>query len=172
MSIVCPRFAFADDLKFTELAGSALQSFIQSDLDCVAIWSGAFHMLLSLEKCAILYCGSNNSHLDYYCNGQLLSSISQFKDLSVLRSNDVIYAAHPGKVVMKANKVAGAILRAFRTCDPSILCQAFKSYVLPVLIYASPCWNPGLQRDSKAFERVQRSFTKQLIGMHNNSYSD
>ena len=129
-------------------------------------------MPLSLEKCAVLYCGSNNPHLDYYCNEQLLSSISQFRDLGVLRSSDVIYAAHPGTVVTKANKVASAILRAFRTRDPSILWHAFKSYVLPVLIYASPCWNPGLQRDSKALEWVQRSFTKRLFGMYNISYSD
>ena len=72
----------------------------------------------------------------------------------------------------KANKGAGAILRAFRTRDPSILWQAFKSYVLPVLIYASPCWNLGLQRNSKALERVQSSFTKRLFGMYNISYSD
>ena len=72
----------------------------------------------------------------------------------------------------KANKVAGSILRAFRTRDPSILWQAFKSYVLPVLIYASPCWNPGLQRDFKALERIQRSSTKRLFGMYNISYSD
>ena len=172
MSIVCPSFAFADDLKFTELAVSALLSSIQSALDQVAVWSVAFHMLLSLKMCAVLYCGSNNPHRDYYCDGQLFSSISQFRDLGVLRSSDEIYAAHPGTVVTKANKVAGAILRAFRTCDPSILWQAFKSCVLPVLIYASPCWNPGLQRDSKALELVQRSFTKRLFDMHNISYSD
>ena len=129
-------------------------------------------MPLSLEKSAVLYCGSNNPHWDYYCNGQLLSSISQFKDLGVLRSSDVIYVAQPETVVRKTNKVAGAILRAFRTRNLSILWQAFKSYVLPVLIYASPCWHPGLQRDSKALERVQRSFTKRLFGMYNISYYD
>ena len=129
-------------------------------------------MPLSLEKCAVLYCSSKNPHRDYYCNGQLLLSISQFKDLGVLRSSDVIYAAYPGAVVTKSKKMAGAILRAFRTRDPSILWQAFKSYVLPVLIYASPCWNPGLQRDSKALEQVQRSFTKRLLSMYNINYSD
>ena len=98
MNIVCPSFAFADDLKFTELAVSALQSSIQSDFNRVAVWSVAFYMPLSLEKCAVLYCGSNNPHQDYYCNGQLLSSISQFKDLGVLRSSEIIYAAHPGTV--------------------------------------------------------------------------
>ena len=172
MSIVCPIFAFADDLKLSQLAISALQSSIQSDLDRVAVWSVAFHMLFSLEKCAVLYCSSNNPYWDYYCNEQLLSSISQFKNLSVLRSNDVIYVALPGTVVTKANKVAGAILRAFCTHHPSILWQAFKSYVLPVLTYASPCCNPGLQRDSKALERVQRSFSKRMFGMYNISYSD
>ena len=154
MSIVCPSFVFAADLKATELAISALQSSIQSDLDQVAVWSVAFHIPLSLEKCAVLYCGSNNLHRDYYCNGQQFSSISQFKDLGVLRSSYVIYAAHPGTVVTKANKVAGAILRASRTRDPSILWQAFKSCVLPVLIYASPCWNlvcRGTLRRSSGF---------------------
>ena len=96
MSIVCTSFAFAGNLKFTELAVFALQSSIQSHLDRVAVWSVAFHISLSLEKCAVLYCGSNKPHRDYYCNGQLLSSISQFKDLGVLRSSDAIYDAHPG----------------------------------------------------------------------------
>ena len=40
----------------------------------------------------------------------------------------------------------------------------------PILEYASPVWNPHLQRDIDLIERVQRSFTKKIPGKFNLTY--
>ena len=48
----------------------------------------------------------------------------------------------------------------------------FRSYVTPVINYASSCWNPRFRKDINAIERVQRGFTKRLAGMRNLSYQE
>ena len=47
---------------------------------------------------------------------------------------------------------------------------AFKNYVLPILMYASPIWNPSCVRNKTMLEDVQRRFTKRLTGYRNKSY--
>ena len=101
-----------------------------------------------------------------------MSASEQLKDLGIVRSASGIYDAHPGYVVSKGNRAAGAILRAFRSRDPTVLWLAFRTYVLPLLSYGSPCWNFLLKRDTQALERVQRAFTKRLNGMRHLSYED
>ena len=49
---------------------------------------------------------------------------------------------------------------------------AFQHYVLPILMYGSPIWNPTLQRDINLLESVQRCFTKQITGIKELPYSD
>ena len=38
----------------------------------------------------------------------------------------------------------------------------YKTFVRPVLEYASPCWNPYLNKDIHLIESVQRRFTKRI----------
>ena len=49
---------------------------------------------------------------------------------------------------------------------------AFKTYILPILEYCSPIWNPHLLQDIDRLENVQRSFTKKLLGLKDKSYRD
>ena len=47
------------------------------------------------------------------------------------------------------------------------LLRAFKTYVLPVIEYASSVWSPHYAADIRKVERVQRKFTMRLLAAAN-----
>lgn len=49
---------------------------------------------------------------------------------------------------------------------------AFKTYVRPILEYASSVWSPYLLKDIDLIEGVQRRYTKKLHGLGRHSYLD
>ena len=68
--------------------------------------------------------------------------------------------------------MVGALRHAFRSTSPVLLWPAFQYYILPILMYCSPSWNPSLKKDIDIVERIQRSFTKRLRGMKDLSYEE
>ena len=63
-----------------------------------------------------------------------------------MRSFDAGYSFHPGSIVTKGNRAVGTIFRGLRTREAPVLWNAFQSYVVPLLEYASQCWNPKLKK--------------------------
>ena len=55
-----------------------------------------------------------------------------------------------------------SILRSFKSKDPQIYINLFKTYVRPLVEYNTPTWNPHLISDIRSVENVQRKFTKRL----------
>ena len=170
--IKSPCVAFADDLKFVNSPDTISNPVLQEDLSTIAEWSLEFFMPLSIEKCLMLHCGRKNPNVGYTCNGCPVPVSDKIKDLGVMRAAVNGYDCHPGYIITKANRLSGLILRAFRSRDRAVLWQAFRSYVTPVINYASSCWNPRFRKDINAIERVQRGFTKRLAGMRNLSYQE
>jgi hypothetical protein len=62
------------------------------------------------------------------------------------------------------------IRKCFISRDVHTLHHAFKTYVRPILEYASCIWSPHLLGCIKQIESVQRKFTKRLYGLTNISY--
>ena len=164
--------AFADDVKFVAKADKKQSVVTQSSINKLARWSDSYFMPLSLEKCFVLHCGKSNPRLVYTCRGCQLSVVDEINDLGVRRTNISTASYQSSAIVTKANRVAGLILRTFHTRDSAVLWKAFSVYVTPILMYASQCWNPSLQRDVIACENVQRRFSKRLFGLHELSYEE
>ena len=98
--------------------------------------------------------------------------MEELNDLGVIRSQKLPIAGYKvSSIVAKANRIAGLILQAFRCRDRRVLRKAFSTYVLPILTYASPCWNPSLRRDVKAVKSVKKRFSKRLAGCHSLTYN-
>ena len=72
----------------------------------------------------------------------------------------------------KGNRAVGTIFRGLRTREAPILWNAFLSYVVSLLEYASQCWNPKLKKNIKSIESIQKRFTKRLAGMSQFSYNE
>ena len=66
----------------------------------------------------------------------------------------------------------GWILRTFTTRDSITMMTLFKSLVLPILDYGSQLWSPHLVKHIDQIEKIQRSFTKHITGLHGLEYSE
>ena len=108
----------------------------------------------------------------YTCNGMPLTVMNKLNDLGVMQSNSGCGGYQSAAIVTKAHRTSGLILRVFHSRNFSLMWQAFCTYVIPLLMYAFPCWSSRLQRDVTALESVQRHFSKRLMGLNNLSYTD
>ncbi len=55
------------------------------------------------------------------------------------------------------------LFRCFCTNNKNALLRAFKAYVMPIVEYCSPVWNPTLLKNVDLLENVQRYFTRRLF---------
>ena len=62
--------------------------------------------------------------------------------------------------------------KRFLSKDVKYLLLAYKTYILPILNYCSPVWSPSTACDILLLEKVQKSFTKKLLGYEELSYKE
>ena len=166
-----PAPAFADDLKFVADLKRHSTADVQEDLNTVGEWSDAHCMPLSIEKSFVMHCGARNTNHDYSLQGKVLRSTDTMRDLGITRSASGKFNQHIAEVISSTAKLSGAILKAFRERPASFPWQAFKTYVMPLLMYASPVWCPTSVWESDAVENIQRRFTKRLMGYYYKPYA-
>jgi len=95
-------------------------------------------------------------------------------DLGVLVDNYLRFTKHYRSIFNRANHRSSLILKSFQSRNPQLLLGAFTVYVRPLLDYCSPVWAPVYKtvRPINLSERVQRRFTKRLLGLKDISYHD
>ena len=115
----------------------------------------------------------NNDKRTYSLNGtEPLQSKSLVKDLGVWFSEDLKFSHHCASVSKTASCRAALIKKHFVSGDVKTLIWAFKTYVRPILEYASPVWSPYLFKDIDLIESVQRRFTKSLKSLNKLPYNE
>jgi len=75
-------------------------------------------------------------------------------------------------LVNKANHRSLLIFKSFQSRNPQLLFRASSVFVRPLLDYCSPIWAPVFKADINLIKRVQRRFTKRLLGLKDISYHD
>ena len=93
-------------------------------------------------------------------------------DLGVYMSSNCTFDFHVSCVYKRCSNLSGWILRTFSTRETRTMMALFKSLVLSRLDYASQLWSPHLLKYVYLLEKVQRSFTKHIDGMHTMSYEE
>ena len=63
-------------------------------------------------------------------------------------------------------------MRSFLSGDIHLLVRAFIVYVRQIVDYNSVIWSHVAKHDIELVEKVQRRFTKRLLGLRNLSYCD
>ena len=96
--------------------------------------------------------------------------LRQVSDLAVIVDDKLRFSSHINHIVCKAHRRANLILRCFVSKDAVSLVNAFKVYARPILEYCSVVWCPFLIKDITLIEKVQRRFTRRLIGMRELNY--
>ena len=167
-----PAFRLADDIKFIIDCFTCANTYVQIELDRVDALSTQHAMPLSFDKSVVLHCGLRNPFNQYKLQGDILKFSDTIRDFGILRCTSDNYNQHIAEVAAKASRLSGAIMRVFHGSSSEMLMLAFKNYVLPILMYASPIWNPTTVREKVILENVLRLFTKQLPGYRSLSYEE
>ena len=94
------------------------------------------------------------------------------KDLGVYISHNLNFSIHIDKIIAKANRMSALIFKSFKCRDTKFLVHMYEVFVRPMLEYNTTVWSPYSFVDIKRIERVQRSFTKRVPGLHDTPYLD
>lgn len=92
-------------------------------------------------------------------------------DLGIYMSSDCSFDHHIANLTKRCSNLTGWILRTFTTRSALTMLTLFKALVISRLDYGSQLWSPHKIKHITLIEKVQRSFTKHIAGMHDLSYS-
>jgi hypothetical protein len=109
-------------------------------------------------------------NVDYKLGDVTLRSVQNVSDLGVTVDNKLKFSDHIAKITRKAHARANLILRCFVSGHRTSVVNAFKVYVRPILEYNFSIWSPSLKQLIESLEKVQRRFTKRIVGMYNLTY--
>ena len=169
----CTLKLFADDLKlFTEVTNHNSAANFQSNLNSIYSWSLVWQIGISLTKSFIFEIGIPHSHHPFSIGTTVLTSPLTIKDLGIIVDPQLKFSNHILEMVKKANQRAALIHRSFLSKNTNNLILAYKTYVRPLLEYASPIWNPSQLNLINNIEAVQKKFTKRLPGLSGLSYPE
>ena len=160
---------YADDCK---IFGRSFveHSKVQKDLNIINDWCDDWLIPINRDKCNILRLGRKNPNFPYYIGNQCISSKDCQKDLGVIITKDLSWSVQVASIVKRANSLSYILFKAFSRPSSQIFSKLYKTYVLPILEFASVIWSPWLIRDKDNLEKVQRRLTKKVTGFKRLSY--
>ena len=166
---------FADDTRIGRAVNNAADSqMLQSDLDSVYRWATVKNMAFNEEKFETIHYGNNISSADIVsyktCTGTDIERKNTVKDLGVQTDDDCRFRTQIATVVSKVKRVTGWILRTFETRERLPLLTLWKSLILPILDYCVQLWCPIEKGHIQDIENLQRSFTRQILGLRDQDY--
>ncbi|EFO90800.1 hypothetical protein CRE_08056 [Caenorhabditis remanei] len=160
--------AYADDIKIY----SHLPSSLQAGIDLVSDWAVSNDLPLAHSKTGLLRLGSlNPSHRFHIVGSPILDSHS-VRDLGILFEPDLKFSAHIKKSVSLARLRSSQILKSFKSNNPAFYSFLFKTYVLPILEYASVifCLAPSSSL-SRLLESTLRIYSRKTLQRCNIAFS-
>ncbi len=154
---------FADDCKLYFRINTEIdRNLFLEDLFSLFEWAQLNGLVLALDKTAVMHLGYSNPRFDYTVQRAKLATTETARDLGVLFSSNLKFAEHIASICKKAFCRVNLIFLAFYSRKPSFLVKMFKTFVRPILEYASPVWSPYLKKDIDSLEKVQRYFTRRI----------
>ena len=169
---------YADDLKAycTDKNDKDGINFNET-LKNISNWSNTWQLTISNEKSKWLLISNKNYKISQFeprfeLAGKTLPKTVNVLDLGVNFSMKLSFTDHISITIAKAKQRLFLLKKSFLSKNPKILILAFRTYIIPLLEYCSPIWNPQNITDVKRLESVQRMFTKRLIGFEGLNYPD
>lgn len=157
---------FADDMKVFSTVSSADDMIaLQADLVRLEEYCRINKLELNPSKCSFITFTRkfNVIPTTYTLQGQALSRYSSMRDLGVIHDSKLLFDEHVEKIVSKASKALGFIMRLSKNFKNV---KTFKilycTFVRSNLEYASEVWNPRYDVYIDRLESIQRRFLKYL----------
>ena len=156
---------FADDAKiFCPIRTKNDHDMLISDCSNVMNWMSDNLLSLSTSKSCVLHLSSHfNPCYPCIVNGVSIDSVESVFDLGILIDRDLAFNSHISQVVRKCGVRLSVIRKNFHYRDRSFLIQLYKTFVRPLLEYATPVWSPHHLNDINLLESIQRRFTRAIL---------
>ncbi|MBM6549250.1 RNA-directed DNA polymerase [Streptococcus dysgalactiae] len=160
-------FLFADDIKivysFKPSSIDAALATIADDLNSLDLWCNSWSMRFSAAKSTILSYRCSVPPGSLFLNGSALPNNHIVRDLGLQYSCTFNFSEQIFYQIAKARRSIGLIHRTFRLRDSKL--NVYLSHTRPLLEYCPIIFTHMRKSDRVALESVQRSFTKQLVGV-------
>ena len=89
-------------------------------------------------------------------HGIYLENVTQEKYLGVILHRKLSWKPHVSSVVAKANSTRYFLQQNLSTCSRDVKLKSYKTYVRPIVEYASTVWDPNSKDLQCKAESVQR----------------
>ena len=119
-------------------------------------WIEANYLQFNISKCKYMVVSRKRAGISpasLTLQGNHLERVECFKYLGLLLTPDLSWSTHVDSICSKARKLLGLLYRKYyQYAEPQIILQLYVSLVRPHLEYASPVWNPYLQKNINTLE--------------------
>ena len=133
-------FLFADDFKLIAMLPNIET---QMDINSLLQWADDNGMEFNTTKLKLFPCSNSTQPSTLRLGGNPFISVDQILDLGVLISKDLKWKDHILKAIQKGIKVFQFIRRVLPfSLSTGKKLMLYKTLVLSILLYASPCWAP------------------------------
>ena len=168
---------FADDTKnYSKVVDDSDRLMMQTNCDNLVQWSIDWLLGFNCDKCNVLHLGKNNPRYTYTIKNNdkitIMKETKCEKDLGVHIDPELNFNEHILKQTQKARSLSGMIMRTFVNKTRTILVPIYKALIRPVVEYGNPVWCPYLRKDIDQIEKIQRDFTRNIIGMKDLDYEE
>ena len=145
---------------------------LQSQLDIIQTWSTLWQLRISYPKCYILTIGPPQQTNIFQIDLNQIAPVDQVCDLGITIDSKLKFRRLIHTIISRENHPKSSIPRCFLSRNQTNLVRAFKTYVRPVLEYASTVWSPSYITDIIAIERVQKDLKKRTLDCSRMSYPE
>lgn len=150
---------FADDcIIYSAIKSQDQQRALNDYLDHIEEWCDHWDMKINFTKSVYCHITKKRSTLPFqYCIGNTeLGNVESFKYLGVTFTRDLTWSKHIDNICSSAYKKLCFLRHKLKHATKEIKTVAYKTYVRPILEYASVVWDPYTKKDIESLEKVQR----------------
>ena len=158
---------FADDcVLYRPIKDQQDNIALQNDLKRLEEWTGLWGMKFNATKCYVVSTNKGGTPYFYELNNHILQYVSSNPYLGVLISEDLTFETHISRITKKASSKLGFLKRNLKGCPEDLKQLGYYALVRSGLEYASTAWDPILQKDIDAIERIQREAARFTKGIY------